>query len=57
VTYSQSNEGQFIFVLLKDFGITPSQWREMDPRDTTFLTSAFAERLAQEKKARDRRKR
>ena len=57
VGYAASNEGQFIFTLLKDFGLTPAQWREMDPRDATFLTSAFAERLRLEKKVREDSKR
>ena len=60
VGYAASDEGQFIFTLLKDFGITPAEWREMDPRDIVFLTGAFAERLRLEKQAREdsqRRKR
>lgn len=57
VGYAASNEGQFIFTLLKDFGLTPAEWREMDPRDMTFLTSAFAERLRLETKAREDSKR
>jgi hypothetical protein len=43
VNWSASNEGQFFFQLLRDFGITPQEWREMDPRDTAFLANGFAE--------------
>lgn len=53
VAYAASNEGQFIFALLKDFGLTPAQWRVMDPRDVAYLSSAFAERLRLEKEQRE----
>ena len=53
MNFAKSDAGQFIFNLLRAFGLTPQQWRELDPRDTTFLTHAFIEEL--ERKQRSRR--
>lgn len=57
VGYAATNEGQFIFALLRDFGITPAEWRVMDPRDIAFLSAAFAERLRLEKEEREKARR
>lgn len=54
VNWSASNEGQFFFQLLSQFGITPQEWREMDPRDTAFLANAFAEMKHREHQAMKR---
>ena len=43
VTYATTLEGQFYFALLKEFSMTPQEWRELDPRDSAFLANAFAE--------------
>jgi hypothetical protein len=42
VSLAKSHEGQFLFHLLREFSLTPQQWRELDPRDRTFLASAFS---------------
>lgn len=56
MTYAKSGEGQFMFTLLRDFSMTPAEWRELDPRDAAFLLNAYSHRLEQERQARERAK-
>jgi len=44
IDFSKTDEGQFYFHLFSELGITPDQWRSMDPRDTAFLAVAFNEK-------------
>jgi len=55
VTFSHTIEGQFYFHLLKELGMTPQQWRELDPRDSAFLANAFAESKRRERDEMKRR--
>ena len=42
MTLAESHEGQFLFHLLAHLGMTPAEWRNLDPRDMMFLRSAFS---------------
>jgi hypothetical protein len=44
VTDAQSDNGQFIYAMLVELGITPNEWRNMDSRDTLWLLSAHSEK-------------
>lgn len=46
-----------MFSLFKELSITPQQFREMDPRDSTFLVHAHASRMKDEADAQERAKR
>ena len=43
IDFAKTDEGQFYFHLFKELGITPDEWRAMNPRDTVFLALAFNE--------------
>lgn len=43
IEFSKTDDGQFYFHLFKALGMTPNQWRSLDPRDSVFLASAFNE--------------
>ena len=43
MTLAESDEGQFLFHLMKELSLTPEQWREMDIRDRVFLFGALSE--------------
>ncbi|MBL98023.1 MAG: hypothetical protein CMF52_09420 [Legionellales bacterium] len=43
MTLAESDEGQFLFHLMKELSMTPQEWREMDIRDRAFLFGALAE--------------
>jgi len=53
-TFAKSSEGQFYFHLFSHLGITPQDWRELDPRDAAFLANAFVQ--MNENKARQQRR-
>ena len=44
MTDAQSDNGQFIYSMLVELGITPDEWRNMDPRDTLWLLTAHSEK-------------
>ena len=44
MTEAQSDHGQFIYAMLVELGITPDEWRNMDPRDTLWLLTAHSEK-------------
>ena len=44
MTDAQSDNGQFIYAMLVELGITPDEWRNMDPRDTLWLLTAHSEK-------------
>ena len=41
VNFSGSDEGQTLYLILREHRITPQEWREMDPRDCAFLANGF----------------
>lgn len=43
MTLAESDEGQFLFHLMRELSITPQHWRDMDLRDRVFLFGALAE--------------
>lgn len=55
MNYSQTLEGQFYFHLLKEFGMTPQEWRELDPRDSAYLANAYAYANRQQREQYNRR--
>ncbi len=40
--YAESDEGQFLFHLFCELGITPNDWRNLDPRDARYLVAAYS---------------
>lgn len=44
MTDAQSDNGQFIYAMLVELGITPNEWRNMDSRDTLWLLTAHSEK-------------
>ena len=52
---AESESGQFLFHLMKEFGITPKEWREMDSRDTLWLISAYSDKNRRENRIHKQR--
>ena len=44
MTEAKTDHGQFIYAMLVELGITPEEWRHMDPRDTLWLLTAHSEK-------------
>ena len=42
--YAKSDEGQLVFDLLCTIGMTPDEFRNLDPRDSHFLLYAHTEK-------------
>jgi hypothetical protein len=40
---------------MKEFGITPKEWREMDSRDTLWLISAYSDKNRRENRIHKQR--
>ena len=53
MSFSATKEGQFYFHLLKEFGLTPAEWRALDPRDSTFLIHGFTNMMKEKKRIQD----
>ena len=40
---AKTDEGQHLFAILSDLGMSPREWRELDVRDRWFLIEAKSE--------------
>ena len=54
MNFAKTEQGQFIFQIMTALGITPQQWRELDPRDSVYLWTAFSEQNRRERAAHDK---
>lgn len=41
--FATSDHGQWWFELLKDFGLTPTEWGELEPHEKLYLEKASQE--------------
>lgn len=55
MTFARTDEGIFYFQLLSALGMTPQQWRELDPREAAYLATAFSEQNRRQRNELEKR--
>lgn len=57
MSHARSHDGQGLFHLLKEIGLTLEQWISLDPRQAVWYAEAYGESLKREDNERKRLKR